>query len=170
MVLSGAFVGAHLPKLTTVMKRTLVIVADLGNFKAYKWDGNEFHSTPQLRLIDAFETVDARTKRANTLTVMEGHSANGSNPNTPGAWSDGEQHTMQLEKRRRLVRQLGTHISELLRQRDIERCFLSAPREINDLLVHQIEPASRLKIERNLPLDLTNLNKQDLIPHFFPRE
>jgi hypothetical protein len=153
------------------MKRTLVIVADLGNFKAYKWDGNEFHSTPQLRLIDAFETVDARTKRTNTLTVMEGHSAsNGSNPKAPGASSDGEQHGMQLEKRRRLVRQLGTHISELLSQRDIERCFLSAPREINDLLVHQIEPASRLKIERNLPLDLTNLNTQDLIPHFFARE
>src|SRR5439155_15383391 len=60
------------------MKPALVVVADLGNFKAYHWDGNELHSTPRLELIDAFETVDARSKRIrNTMTVLEGRSANG---------------------------------------------------------------------------------------------
>src|SRR2546423_14775148 len=89
------------------MKPTLVVVADLGNFKAYHWDGDELHSTPRLELIDAFETVDARSKRVrNTLTVLEGRSANGgSNPKMAGAGSDGGEQNMHLRERGRMVRQ-----------------------------------------------------------------
>src|SRR2546430_4247135 len=85
------------------MKPTLVVVADLGNFRAYHWDGDELHSTPRLELVDAFETVDARSKRVrNTLTVLEGRSANGgSNPKLAGAGSEGGQHKMDLEKQSR---------------------------------------------------------------------
>src|SRR5439155_15169163 len=93
------------------MKRTLVIVADLGNFRAFAWDGDAFHSTPRLELVDDFETVDARGMRGNTLTVHERRSATG-NP------SDGEQHNMELEKRRRLVRQMAERITDLLRLND----------------------------------------------------
>jgi len=153
------------------MKPTLVVVADLGNFKAYRWDGDEFHSTPRLELIDAFETVDARSKRVrNTVTVLEGRSANGgSNAKLAGASSDGEQHNMHLEKRRRLVRQMAHGVTALLRSQNIERCFFAAPQEINHQIVEQIPPQARQKIEKNLTLDLTNIAKSALVNHFFNR-
>ena len=125
------------------MKPALVVVADLGNFKAYHWDGNELHSTPRLELIDAFETVDARSKRIrNTMTVLEGRSANGgSNPKLAGAGSDGEQHNMHLEKRRRLVRQMAEGLTALLKPKQIERCFFAAPQE-----PLRLRPGHRLQI------------------------
>jgi len=153
------------------MKPTLVVVADLGNFRAYHWDGDELHSTPRLELVDAFETVDARSKRVrNTLTVLEGRSANGgSNPKLAGAGSDGEQHNMHLEKRRRLVRQMAEGLTALLKPKQIERCFFAAPQEINEQIVENIPSDVRRKIEKNLTLDLTNLDKSTLIDHFFNR-
>ena len=133
------------------MKPALVVVADLGNFKAYHWDGNELHSTPRLELVDAFETVDARSKRVrNTLTVLEGRSANGgSNPKLAGAGSDGEQHNMHLEKRRRLVRQMAEGLTALLKPKQIERCFFAAPQEINEQIVENIPSDVRRKIEKS---------------------
>ena len=153
------------------MKPTLVVVADLGNFKAYRWDGDEFHSTPRLELIDAFETVDARSKRVrNTLTVLERRSANGaSNPRLAGAGSDGEQHNMHLEKRRRLARQMAEGVTALLRSPEIERCFFAAPQEINHQIVERIPLGTRQKIEKNLTLDLTKIDKSVLIDDFFNR-
>jgi protein required for attachment to host cells len=144
------------------MKRTLVIVTDLGNFRAFEWDGDNFHSTPRLELVDDFETIDARHKRGNTLTVHEQRAVLG-NP------SDGEQHNMQLEKRRRLVRQMAERVTDLLRPKDIDRCFLAAPAEINRQLVVEISTDVRQKIQKNLPLDLTRLDKSQLIDHFFER-
>ena|SRR2546423_1109980 len=144
------------------MKRTLVIVADLGNFRAFAWDGDAFHSTPRLELVDDFETVDARGMRGNTLTVHERRSATG-NP------SDGEQHNMELEKRRRLVRQMAERITDLLRLNDVDRCFLAAPAEINHQLLEHLGSDVRAKISKNLPLDLTRLDKAQLIDHFFER-
>ena len=153
------------------MRSTLVVVADLGNFKAYYWDGNELHSTPRLELVEAFEAVDARSKRVrNTLTVLERRSANGgSNPKLPGAGSDGEQHNMHLEKRRRLVRQMADGLTGLLRPEKIERCFFAAPQEVNQQIVDHIPADVRRKIEKNLALDLTKLDKSTLIDHFFNR-
>src|SRR5689334_16024984 len=88
------------------MKRTLVIVADLGNFNVYQWESAPRDSKPHLELINAFENVEAHAKRPNTATVMEKSSAQKvHNPRMSATGSDGEQHNMQLEKRRRLVRE-----------------------------------------------------------------
>ena len=152
------------------MKRTLVIVADLGNFRAFEWDGNELHSTPRLELVDDFETVEARGIRGNTLTVIERRSARPPrNEKMTGSGSDGEQHNMELEKRRRLIRQMAERTTDLLRSKQVERCFFAAPGEINHPIVEQIGADVRWKIEKNLSLDLTRLDKAQLIEHFFER-
>ena len=148
----------------------MVIVADLGNFRAFEWDGNEFHSTPRLELIDDFETVEARGIRGNTLTVHERRSAkNGGNEKISATGSDGEQHNMELEKRRRLIRQMADRVTDLLRPKHVERCFLAAPSEINHQIVDHVGSDVRWKIEKNLPLNLTRLDKAQLIDHFFER-
>ena len=76
---------------------------------------------------------------------------------------------MHLEKRRRLVRQMAEGLTALLKPKQIERCFFAAPQEINEQIVENIPPDVRRKIEKNLSLDLTNLDKSALIDHFFNR-
>jgi hypothetical protein len=84
-----------------------------------------------------------------------------------GTASDGEQHNMQNEKRRRLVRQMAEHINDLVRRKGVDRCFLAAPQEIHRQLLDEIAPDIRTRMEKSLPLDLTMLDKSELIRHFF---
>src|ERR1043166_2490644 len=117
-----------------LMKKTLAITADLGNFNVYLWEDQPFHRSPRLELINAFEFTEAHAKRANTLTVLEKKSPQKApSPHTSSVGSDGEQHRMQLEKRRRLVREQACRIADLLKDPDVDRCFLAVSREINQI-------------------------------------
>ena len=149
------------------MKKTLAITADLGNFNVYLWETASFHRAPRLELINAFENTEAHGQRANTLTVLEKKSAQKASPqHTSSVGSDGEQHHMQLEKRRRLIREMACRIADFLKDPDVERCFLAVSREINHQLVESIAPDLRGKIEKNLALNLTRLDVPEIIEHF----
>jgi hypothetical protein len=80
--------------------------------------------------------------------------------------ADGERHNIELESRKRLVRQLAQRLNILARSPDIERCFLAASREINHQLLEELEPQVRAKIAKNVPADLTKLERTDILRHF----
>ena len=65
--------------------------------------------------------------------------------------SDGERHNIELESRKRLVRQLAQRLNALVRGKEVERCLLAASREINHQLLEELEPQVRAKIEKNVP-------------------
>src|SRR5438309_690777 len=52
----------------SAMNNKLVVVTDLGSFKAYKLETNNQHSTPRLELIEEFSLVDAHGKMIDRLT------------------------------------------------------------------------------------------------------
>jgi hypothetical protein len=83
-----------------------------------------------------------------------------------GAMSDGERHNIELESRKRLVRQLAQRLNGLVGSKEIERCLLAASREINHQLLEELEPLVRAKIEKNLPVDLTKLERAEIMGHF----
>ncbi len=83
-----------------------------------------------------------------------------------GAMSDGERHNIELETRRRLVRQLAQRLNALASRPDLERCFLAASREINHQLIEELDPQVRAKIEKNVPADLTKLERVEILRHF----
>jgi hypothetical protein len=145
----------------------MIVVADLGSFKAYKMDGDHAGSTPRLEPVEAWQSEEAHNKRSNTLTVMEGRSAKaGSDPRTSATASDGEQHNMQLEKRRRSVKQMAATMHDLLRRERTARCFLAAPKEMLHQLMDALDSDVRARIDRALPLDLTKTDKSSLLDHF----
>ena len=152
------------------MKKTIAVIADLGNFHVYEWHNDPFQSTPRLELINAYEATDARGKRANTLQIMEKRSAqHGNNPRVSATASDGEQHNMELEKRKRLIREMACRIADFLKEDEVERCFLAVPSEINHQLVESIAPDLRCKIEKNVARDLTRVGPVAIVDHFADR-
>ena len=80
--------------------------------------------------------------------------------------SDGERHNIELESRKRLVRQLAQRFNLLARGPEVECCLLAASREINHQLLEELEPAVRAKIEKNVPADLTKLERAEILRHF----
>ncbi len=80
--------------------------------------------------------------------------------------ADGERHNIELESRKRLVRQMAQRLNALARQDQIEQCYLAASREINHQLVEELEPQVRAKIAKNVPANLTKLEQAEIMSHF----
>lgn len=150
-----------------VMKKTLLVVADLGGFKAYRLDNGQFNRTPRLELLEEFSNPEAHSRLVDKVTDLSGRFRRGTgNSVLTGAMSDGERHNIEAELRKRLVRRLAQRLNVLIRNPEVERCCLAASREINRQLLDELDAQVRIKIEKNLPADLTKTDKSDLLGHF----
>jgi hypothetical protein len=148
------------------MKDTLLVVADLGSLKAYKLEKNQLHRSPRLELIEEFNTVQAHTKMGEQLTDQAGRFPRTMVGPQSGAMSAGERHNIELENRKRLIKQLAQSLNEMLLRAEVESCYLAASREINHQLLDGLSTQARQKIEKNVPADLTKIEKNDLLDHF----
>lgn len=149
------------------MKDTIIVVADLGTCKAFRFDKDLNASTPSLQPIELPNEPNEYTKKSNTLTVMEKRSAkSGSDSRTNNSASDGEQHNMELEKRRRAVKVIAENIRKVLTPNPELRCFVAAPKEILTQVLETVGGPLKVRIEKALPLDLTRVHKSELVRHF----
>jgi hypothetical protein len=145
------------------MKNTLIVVTDLEGFKAYRLDKSDLHSNPRLELVERFDHPTARSHVLEQVTDLSGRFPRGANGS---AMSDGERHNFELEQRKRCIRQVATKLNAVLKDPGVERCFLSASREINRPLLDELDASVRGKIEMNIPAALTKVNKSELLNHF----
>jgi hypothetical protein len=149
------------------MKNTLVVVADLGGFKAFRLENHQPAQTARLEPVEEFNNTDAHGKLGEKVSDLSGRFPRSTGgPHSTGAMSDGERHNIELESRKRLVRQLAQRLNPLLRSKEVERCLLAASREINHQLLDELEPQVRAKIEKNVPADLTKLGRAEILRHF----
>jgi hypothetical protein len=147
------------------MKKTLVVVTDLGSLKAYQLEKSRLYREPRLEMIQELNLLDAHAKLGEKVTDQSGRFPRGGGAHN-GAMSDGERHNIDLEKRKRLVRQLAQSLEGMLNKPEVESCYLAASREINHQLVDELSPEARKKIEKNIPADLTKTDKTALLDHF----
>ena len=148
------------------MKNTLLVVADLGGFKAFKLENNDISRTPRLELLEQFDNAQAHGRLVDRVSDLSGRFPRGIGTKNGGAMADGERHNIDLEARKRQVRQLAQRLNALARSHDFEQCFLAASREINHQLVEELEPHVRAKIAKNVPADLTKLERAAILSHF----
>ena len=148
------------------MKNTLVVVTDLACFKVFLLD-NHSNRTPRLELVEQFNNAEAHGKLVDKVTDLAGRFPRGTGKaGEGGAMSDGERHNIELEKRKRLVRALAKRLNTLARDPEVERCFLAASKEINHQLIEELDPQVRAKILKNVPADLTKLERTEILKHF----
>ena len=149
------------------MKNTLVIVADLGCLKAYRLENHQPLPKRRLLPVGEFNNADAHGKLVEKVSDLSGRFPRSTGVSgASGAMSDGERHNIELESRKRLVRQLAQHLNALARSREIECCLLAASREINHQLLEDLDPEVRAKIEKIVPADLTKLEPAEILRHF----
>jgi hypothetical protein len=148
------------------MNDTLLVVADLGGFKAFKLENNHLNRAPRLEFLEQFDINEAHGRLVDRVSDLSGRFPRGTGMKAGGAMSDGERHNIELESRKRLVRQLARRLNSLARPEQIERCFLAASREINHQLIEELDPLVRAKIQKNIPADLTKLERAEILQHF----
>ncbi len=145
---------------------TLLVVVDLGGFKAFKLENHNSHRSPRLEFLEQFDNRAAHGRLVDRVSDLSGRFPRGTGMKAGGAMSDGERHNIELETRKRFVRQLAQRLNVLARTQDVERCYLAASREINHQLLEELDPQLRAKIARNVPADLTKLERAELISRF----
>jgi hypothetical protein len=149
------------------MKNTLVIVTDLGCFKAYRLENHQPKPTRRLLPVEEFNNAEAHGKLGEKVSDLSGRFPRGTGVSgASGAMSDGERHNIELESRKRMVRQLAQRVNALARTKDVDACLLAASREINHQLLEELEPQVRAKIEKIVPADLTKLEQSEILRHF----
>jgi len=148
------------------MKNTLVLVTDFGGFKAFRLENDSPHSSPRLELLEEYTHSDAHLKMAERVSDLSGRFPRGGGARSGGAMSDGERHNMELENRKRGVRNLAGRMDVFMQDPQVERCFLAASREMMNPLLQELSPASRSKIGLNIPTDLMKASKVELLKQF----
>lgn len=149
------------------MKNTLVLVTDFGGFKAYRLENNQPHSSPRLELLEEYTDQAAHRKMVEQVSDLAGRFPRRTGARgATGAMSDGERHNIELEKRKRGVRNLAGRLDSLMQNPEIEQCFLAASREIMNPLLQELSPGSRSKIGMNIPADLMKASKVELLRQF----
>ena len=154
----------------TNIMNTLLVVADLGGFKAFKLENNNHrhpNNTHRLELLEQFANPEVHDRLGDKVSDLSGRFPRRTGgARAAGAMSDGERHNIALESRKRLIRQLANRLNTLARSPEIDRCFLAASKEINHPLFEELEPQVRAKIAKNIPADLTKLDHVQILRHF----
>jgi len=149
---------------------TLLVVADLSGFKAFKLQAHEpplENRSPGLELLEQYDNPHAHGRMGEKVSDSAGRFPRRTGgARAAGAMADGERHNIELEARKRLIRDLAGRLNNLVRKQEFDRCFLAASKEINHPLCEQLEPRVRAKIARNIPADLTKFGRAELLRRF----
>jgi hypothetical protein len=145
----------------------LVVLTDLGTFKAYRLEDDRASSSPRLEPVDSYETPLGDDRIGRHLSDQAGQFKKGALSFAAiNDASTGERHNIHLENERRSVKQIANRMNELLGDGEFESCYFAASNEINRDIVEQLSPQAKAKIEKNLTCNLVNAPKEQLLQHF----
>jgi len=147
------------------MTKKLLVVADLGHFKAYRLEESAALRTPRLRLLEDWET-NVSDHLSEEVTDQAGQYRKGSVAAGPSDFSDGEEHHLETERRRRAVKKLAKRMDELLDREGAEECYFAAGSEINQAVLKELNHKTRRRIAKNVSANLTKLTPGQIIDHF----
>lgn len=142
------------------MNEKLVIVTDLGLFKAYQLEPTPL-GTPHLELLEQFLLEEAHHRLVEQVTDFAGRRTD--TTQRTGGTPLMDAHNFQLELHRRLIRKIADHIQRLARERTQQPLCLVAPREIHHQLLHALPGNVRDRIRLNVARDLIKAEKTELL-------
>jgi Protein required for attachment to host cells len=141
----------------------LLLATDLGTLKAYRLEFT-LQDTPRLQELETIALEEAHTRVVDLVTDFAGRRAAPTQKDWGAPLSD--DHNLNLELRRRLIRQIASRIESLIQGSDYQGCWLAAPKEITHQIVHELKPSVRQRIKRVIPCDLTNATPKELLDQF----
>src|SRR5688500_18435105 len=97
----------------------LVVLTDLGTFKAYRLEESRVSTTPRFEPVDVFENPKADDRIGRIVSDENGQFQTSGRYGTQDG-ADGERHNIWLENERRSVKEIAQRISELLGNGEFE--------------------------------------------------
>lgn len=147
------------------MRLDLLITADLGNMKAYRVSVDELSGKTHIHLLADELLPEAHKKITETETDVPGRYSIRTGKVALGRPA-GELHNVDLERRKRLLCQLAQSIDSLLQREGAGRWGLAAPAELLSKLQEKLSAASRERLVKTIPADLTKGDKDEILCRF----
>jgi hypothetical protein len=141
------------------MKKMLIVV-DLGHFKAYRVSKSPVESA-KIELSKSFDTLEAHGRLREKLSDEAGRF--GLKGGKGGIMGYGEAHNMELEIRKKLIRQISEEINNLIRKERCNEWYLAAGKSINRQILENLDAAVMGKLVKNIVSDLTKKHKTELL-------
>src|SRR6185369_2726251 len=148
---------------TIHLMKTLLVVTDLGCCKLFNLDWTSIQHTPRLEFIEDFPLSGAHEKLLERITDVAGRYRI---PNSRMAMSYAERQKLPAELKRRLIRQIASHLNEFFKKEQPEMVYLAADKEIYHQVLDQLDATLRERIEKTIAANLTKVHKADLLEHF----
>jgi hypothetical protein len=128
--------------------------------KAYKLEFT-LQDTPRLEELEQVVLEEAHARVVDTVSDLAGRRA----APTQKSWGTplSYDHKLELESKRRLIRQIAAHIERLIQKTDCQVCWLAAPKEVSHQILNELAPRVRHHIKRVISCDLTKAGQKELL-------
>lgn len=141
----------------------IIVVADLGHFKAYGVSKNTLES-PRIELLKSYDAIAAHGKFGDKMSDQAGRF--GFNGGKDGMKGYGEPHSIEQENKRRLIKQIAENIGEIIKKGKCKRWHLAAAGTINKQIIANLDSDVKSKLDKNVLSDLTKVKKSNLLDYF----
>ena len=142
----------------------IIIVADLGHFKAYRVTKAPNESA-RIELLESYDILDTHGKGMDRFTDAEGSFHRGAGK-TGTATGSGEPHNIDLEIEKKVIGRISGDIKTLIQKEGCDKWGLAAAESINKRIVEGLDPSVRAGLYKNLNSNLTKTDKSKILGHF----
>lgn len=144
------------------LENTLIIVADLGELKAFnvkKYEaivGNELKTSYSLEVINDENFIEGRKKLSETLSDDSGRFGNDTL----------EDHDLKIEIENRIIREIAQDIENIIKNLKPKQLFLAFPKEHNRELTNELTSQTKAILTKNITSDLVKTDKDKILSFF----
>ncbi len=143
--------------------KEIVIVVDLGHFKAYRLIKSPMGS-PRLELIEEYDNISAHGRLSEKLSDEAGRFGMGMEKGSIKGY--GEAHHLELDIQKKIIKLIVKDINALINAEKPERWYLAAPKKVNNQIVENLLTEVRETLKKNVKADLTKVKKSELLEYF----
>lgn len=141
---------------------TMVIVADLGELKAFNVKrsegmvGNELKVSHSLEMLNDISYIDAHKKVQDIVSDSAGRLGH----------SIGENHNLETERKRRSLKDVANDINLIVKNEKPKQLLLAFPKELNAQLMDTLAPETKKVLAKNVASDLIKTPTSEILSHF----
>jgi hypothetical protein len=144
------------------LENTLIIVANLGELKAFNIKkheaivGNELKISHSLEVVNNEDFIEGRKKLSETLSDDSGRFGNDTL----------EDHDLKIEIENRIIREIAQDIENIIKNIKPKQLFLAFPKEHNRELANELGDQTKAILTKNLASDLVKIDKDKILSFF----
>ncbi|UCH80219.1 MAG: host attachment protein [Nitrospiraceae bacterium] len=147
------------------MDKKIIIIADLGHFKAYRITQEPRQPSPKVTLIESYDSIEGHGKLGDKLSDAGGRFRR-SGGKDEVAKGSGERHNIELELEKKVSKMLAMDIDALIEREGCNEWYLASGKKINRKIIDNLKPAVKNRLIKNITADLTGIGKAEILNHF----